>query len=802
MPLRSTFSLDRDDLLSAMIGRYPDFYGQYTELHLSGGEYRGKCPLHGGQRDSFSLNPENGLWHCHSECDEGGDVFDFLNRKEGLEFTDALEAVAKWSGTSPQPYSTDTAPRSAGKRVARHISSTYSYTDEAGELLFQAVRYEPKDFSQRRPAGNGTWIYSLAGVHRVLYRLPEVVAGVSTGRAIFICEGEKDADALAGLGLTATTAPMGAGNWEEAYTETLCGACVVLLPDNDKAGRDHVRKVAQALSGRAKRVRIVDLPGLPEKGDVSDWIEAGGTKAALMELVKAAPDWKPGAPEKSTISSVEAWELPVTFSTQKLPPFPLEALPTSLATFVSEVAASVQVPLDMPGLMALGVVGAASARTCLVEVGDTHSEPMNLFCAIVMEPGSRKTSALQAMDAPLREAERDMVAAAMPRILEAQETRAIEDKRLMHLREQAAKAKPGDDTTNKSQEVANLANSLTQVPVVPRLLADDVTPEAAANLTAEQGGALALVSAEGGLFGILAGRYTKGGIPNLDLFLKGHAGESVRIDRKGSPGLSIPRVCLSLLLAIQPGVLTSLAETPAFGERGLVARFLFSIPDNLVGTRFYSNRRIDERARAAYHAAIRAIIALPIAATEDDPGARHGLRIEGEALKIWTQFADDVERRQAEGGDLSALKYWASKLAGAVARIAGGFHLVENASQGCPWTRPLTPKTVAAAWCIGQYLISHALAAYGDMGDNPNAKLARRLLTWIERNELAEFTLRECHQSYRSHSQTELTAGLGLLCERGYIRLTGDLKKVGPGRPKSTTYICNPLLKITQNTQN
>ena len=131
-------------------------------------------------------------------------------------------------------------------------------------------------------------------------------------------------------------------------------------------------------------------------------------------------------------------------------------------------------------------------------------------------------------------------------------------------------------------------------------------------MAGEQGGTLAIVSAEGGLFGNLGGRY-QNGQPNLDLFLHGHAGEPHRVDRKGSPPVFIARVCLTVLLAIQPGVLASLSETPAFGERGLVARFLFSIPEDLVGTRFYSNRRIAPEARAAYHAVVKSIAALPSA---------------------------------------------------------------------------------------------------------------------------------------------------------------------------------------------
>lgn len=154
------------------------------------------------------------------------------------------------------------------------IASAYSYSDENGALLFQVVRKIPKGFVQRRPDGHGGWIWSTKGVRKVLYRLPEVTVAIDEGRAVYLVEGEKDADNLADLGLTATTNPGGAGMWSEDYTKALRGAQVVIFPDNDTAGREHALKVARALHGFAAEVRVVELPDLPRKGDVSDWIDA------------------------------------------------------------------------------------------------------------------------------------------------------------------------------------------------------------------------------------------------------------------------------------------------------------------------------------------------------------------------------------------------------------------------------------------------------------------------------------------------------------------------------------------------
>jgi hypothetical protein len=179
------------------------------------------------------------------------------------------------------------------------IVMTYDYTDENGAIRHRTNRYDGKEysgdggkkFSQCRPDGKGGWIWKnvFKDITPILYRLPELIASPIT-EPVFLCEGEKDADRLGGLGLVATTSPMGAGNWRKDYNESLRGRRVVLLPDNDVQGKRHMEAVRQNLVGIALSVKVVKLPDLPDKGDVSDWLNAGGTKHALMDMAaKAAP---------------------------------------------------------------------------------------------------------------------------------------------------------------------------------------------------------------------------------------------------------------------------------------------------------------------------------------------------------------------------------------------------------------------------------------------------------------------------------------------------------------------------------
>ena len=166
-------------------------------------------------------------------------------------------------------------------RSGKIIAATYDYVDERGQLLFQCLRYEPKDFRQRRPDGNVGWIYNLRGVRRVLFRLPTL----QNAKTIFIAEGEKDVLKLVDLGFVATCNPMGAGKWSPDYSDQLVGKHAVIFPDNDELGRKHAELVAHSLQGKATSVRIVPVP---HGKDVSDWIRRGASKAEIEEAIQAA----------------------------------------------------------------------------------------------------------------------------------------------------------------------------------------------------------------------------------------------------------------------------------------------------------------------------------------------------------------------------------------------------------------------------------------------------------------------------------------------------------------------------------
>jgi hypothetical protein len=232
-----------------------------------------RCPAHDDQHASLSIGEgDDGrvLLHCHAGC--------------------SLDAILAAIGlTRADIGPTTRAPRSA-------IVAEYLYRDERGTALYTVVRFAPKAFRQRR--ADGEW--SMAGVRRVLYRLPEL-RGSET---VYVVEGEKDADRLAAIGLPATTNPGGAGKWRVDYVAQLKAAGVrqvIVLPDTDVPGRQHAARVAVTCAERGLSVKVVGLPDLPPKGDVSDWLETGHTREELLGCIEATPLWPATAPSLKSL---------------------------------------------------------------------------------------------------------------------------------------------------------------------------------------------------------------------------------------------------------------------------------------------------------------------------------------------------------------------------------------------------------------------------------------------------------------------------------------------------------------------
>ena len=231
-----------------------------------------------GTHGSREIDLRKGTWFDF-EANEGGGVIDLVRANEGATITGSIpDILEKKFGIQRQSQN--------ALQPARFMSGCYDYINDNGEVTYQVRRMEPKTFRQCRPDGKGGWLFNMDGVEALPYRLVDIMANPDA--PIFIVEGEKAADRLARLGLIATTSHGGANKWQPCINRHFEGRNVIILPDNDQPGEAHANQVAANLIGVAERVKRVDLPNLPAKGDVVDWLDAGNDLEGLLAEVKAA----------------------------------------------------------------------------------------------------------------------------------------------------------------------------------------------------------------------------------------------------------------------------------------------------------------------------------------------------------------------------------------------------------------------------------------------------------------------------------------------------------------------------------
>ena len=250
--------------------------------------FKGLCIFHQEDSGSFTIYPKR--FKCFG-CGAGGTNIDLLLKAELASAPlDAARLLAERFGL---PLETKRGHRRKRPSLnSKRIVAVYPYQSDSGELLYEKVRYEPKTFRLRRPDGNGGFLYNLNEVKPVLYNLPEVLKA----RPVLFLEGEKDVETARALGGVATTSGA-VGSWLSEYAETLRGKEVTIITDADEPGRKHARQVAVDLVGVAESVRLLELP---DAKDLSEWAERGGTKDAMLQLLKAAP--------VLTAADVDAWK--------------------------------------------------------------------------------------------------------------------------------------------------------------------------------------------------------------------------------------------------------------------------------------------------------------------------------------------------------------------------------------------------------------------------------------------------------------------------------------------------------------
>lgn len=463
-------------------------------------------------------------------------------------------------------------------------------------------------------------------------------------------------------------------------------------------------------------------------------------------------------------------------------PLPTDACGDVLGPMADAMAEAYQVPADLAVNLALPIITTAAAGRRMIRITPDWSETVALATLSALASGERKSPVQRELARPLADHERAAITEARPRIARNQAERKIAEDRAENLRKTAVKSGTALDAEMYAAACENLAEMPTEH--APRWLVDDITPEAIAQRLAEHG-SIGAVSAEPGLFAILAGRYSSGS-PNVENVLKATSGDPITVDRMGRDTIHVDNPCLSVSMCIQPGRLPELgARGSVFRNSGLLARLLYGLPAPRVGTRSISPKPVPQDVLASWGTHVTKLVSADKLAPE--------LAVDPAALDCLNEFRTRLEPTlHPHHGRLAGIADWGSKLPGTVARIAAALDLLSD-----PYCTSISETTMAAAVRLGQAYTSHAQAAFSVIHSaDDRVTQAREVLGWLRRRAEPTVSLREIHQSMRGRawieSTDDLRAPLAVLVEHGHIRrLRADRTPGQPGRP-SERYELHP----------
>lgn len=751
--------------------------GKLRNVKQAGDGFSAQCPAHEDNRNSLSVSVgDDGriLLFCHAGC-----ANDAICSAIGIDLKDLFPSKEKLS--------------------TKKIVATYDYTDESGKLLFQKVRYEPKDFRCRVPDGKGGWSWKMTGVRRVLYQLPAVIKST----IVFIAEGEKDCDLLAQHDLVATCNFDGAGKWDSSYNPFFKDKVVYIIPDNDDAGRNHAAHIFSQLKAVAADCKIVELPGLPDKGDVSDYFANGGTIEQFRETAAKAPD---GLPEsfqtlKVNLSEVgtnsgDAWNPVVPFEDLDLPVFPLDDVPSCLSEFaqiVREVSSSHQTPPDMTALLLMTIASACLGGKVRVVTNNRFSELATLYTAIFAPSGTRKSSVYHSLMVPVIDYQKRLRAEMKAEIVGNRNELDILKREIEKLIKDIVKS-DGDERDALQEQLKEKEDTLakfekpTELPLI--FMETDFTVESLAPKINANGGTFALFDHEGAFWNEVAGRYTQGQSQTNDLILKSYDGHPVTVSRVGRGDIFIEHCCLAIGLIVQPNKIEELKNKKSLDETGLIPRFILAVPVDNIGYRKMQTPAVPHYVYDDYNRRIELLFRIR-------EQGQMVLKMDEQTVEIFMQYCESIEMRLREGQDLYSMRAWASKLTGRIARIAAVLHCYAHPDSTSDDSQ-IDTDILEYAIQLSEYLIGHAKATYQILNLSADVKIARKILRTLEKyvestgaGQISKGELwgRIKNSDKSIQTVSSITEALEILIDHNYIRKVDAERR--PGRP-AEIYELNP----------
>lgn len=484
------------------------------------------------------------------------------------------------------------------------------------------------------------------------------------------------------------------------------------------------------------------------------------------------------------------WDSIIPLNERPLLPFPIEVFPDAIKNYCLAVSEATQTPIDMAGVIALSVLALSMQRKYQIAGKADWDEPLNLYAMVVAEPSERKSAVINQMIKVVHAFEMNYNEA---HSLEREKSE-LEYQALITKRNKLSKdVEKGKAQSSELDDVITKINGFKKLHKLV-LTADDVTPEVLANKLKEQDECLSIISSEGGIFDVLSGAYSK--VVNIDILLKAYSGDYVRVDRIGRESISLKKPKLTILLMVQPKVLENILSNSIFSGRGLNARFLYSIPKSMVGSRHLTTEEIGSDVKQDFYSLINSIL-------NEDATFIDTISLTDEAYKELEAYHDKFEIRLKT--DLKDIGAWAGKLVGNVLRISGlltrAFGIkydpfLDNETPDNDGNYIVQKKTMMDAIKLGNYFLDHALYAFDMLGLDSNKKNAKRIVDALLKQEPKHdsITARDVMRMCRYFkTKDECLPAISLLCDYGYLKEIEN-NQTNIGRPKGTAYLVNPAI--------
>lgn len=504
----------------------------------------------------------------------------------------------------------------------------------------------------------------------------------------------------------------------------------------------------------------------------------------FYDKIAASENYIPPEVYEKRQSQTPKWENPVPFDEPNLPAFPVDTLPDTVRGYVLGLAESTQTPVDMCACSVLAALALCAQGRYKIQGKPDWVEPLNLYVVSVAEPSERKSAVIGAVSKPITAYEAEENKRRAPLIEESKmKLRVLEQE------QKAMESKMAKKQDVKEEDFLSIASEIAEFKVMRplKLYVDDITTEKLSSALSENG-RTAILSAEGGIFDLLAGLYSKN--VNIDVFLKAYSGDTIRVDRIGRPSESVKDPALTILLTVQPNVISGMMSNRTFRGRGLTARFLYCMPRSLVGKRRFSTAPIPYEAKQRY----REIIEDMLSEENTEPEL---ITLSPEALRLLEDFSVSLEPKLR--GEYADISDWAGKLVGNVLRLAGILTRAdkprcEALTFGDPQPLVASAAIMQNAITLGSYFIQHAKAAYDLMGADDVTENAKYILNAVTKRRLEKFTRRDVMRLCRRFKTAgEVQPALDVLVDRGFlweeVKETKEFKK-----PKGADYLVNPQL--------